>query len=152
VDTGNNRRPPWLSSSNGSSLRGQLIDVGNWVETTTSISALRSYAEHLWDQLQGLYLALSGTHYDTTAWRAPAPDAFHMQREAATKLIGATDDVQELRDHIAGVWEQMQAAYIALSGKERHSSSCATSLPPAYPPGPCDCSVAAESSTGQAAS
>jgi len=144
VDTGNNRRPPWLSSSNGSSLRGQLIDVGNWVETTTSIAGLRSYAEHLWSQLQDLYLALSGTHYDTTVWRAPVPEEFRTQREGAVKFIGATNDVQELRDHIAGVWERMQAAYIALSGKERHSSSCATSLPPAYPPGPCDCSVPAE--------
>lgn len=35
--------------------------------------------------------------------------------------------------------EELQAHYIRLSGRDHHTSDCATSVPPAFEPGPCDC-------------
>lgn len=45
-------------------------------------------------------------------------------------------------EHIGRLREELAAAYIKLSGKERHASDCATSRAPAMDPGACDCNVA----------
>lgn len=42
-------------------------------------------------------------------------------------------------EHIGRLREELAAAYVKLSGKNRHASDCATSRAPAADPGPCDC-------------
>lgn len=37
--------------------------------------------------------------------------------------------------------EELAAAYIRLSGKDSHRQDCATSIAPAYDPGPCNCTT-----------
>ncbi len=37
--------------------------------------------------------------------------------------------------------EELATAYIRLSGKDNHRQDCATSIAPAYDPGPCNCTI-----------
>lgn len=46
---------------------------------------------------------------------------------------------ERLRSHVGNLYEAMAAAYILLSGKERHTSDCRTSRAPAFKPAPCNC-------------
>lgn len=41
--------------------------------------------------------------------------------------------------------EELAARYIKESGKRRHMSDCATSMAPAYRPGPCNCDAPGDS-------
>lgn len=46
----------------------------------------------------------------------------------------------EVRDYVASLHEELQGAYMRLSGKAVHRRECATTFGvPTYRPGPCDC-------------